>query len=160
MPRSKIHGPGIICRRTTPSPSGRGPGRGLLVGYYPICVGAGARSAAINPQPLCEPSQNGLFFDCAQRHKATAGLSAAMKNLLPAASTMVIGPSTKNGPLSRTLMVTSDMLIFLKNSKAKNCIHSPRSAVAVAGNLSGMAASTIARRTIGNQASAIHSRSP
>src|SRR6267142_3899690 len=59
---------------------------------------------------LCEPSQNGLFFDWPQRHSAIAGLLAGMTNALPAASITVKGPSTSSGPLSRTLMVTCDML--------------------------------------------------
>jgi hypothetical protein len=47
---------------------------------YPIncrrrvqAYGATARSSETKPQPLCEPSQNGLFDDCPQRHNAIEG---------------------------------------------------------------------------------------
>src|SRR5215207_5478183 len=77
--------------------------------FYWMAIGAGARSVAMKLHVLCEPSQNGLFFDWPQRQWATAGLSGAILNVLPEASTIVTGPSTRNGPLSRTLIVTCDM---------------------------------------------------
>jgi hypothetical protein len=39
---------------------------------------AAARSAAMKLHVLCEPSQNGLFFDWPQRHRAIAGFPAGI----------------------------------------------------------------------------------
>jgi hypothetical protein len=73
----------------------------VLLGYVPT----GARSAATKPHPLWLPSQKGLFFDWPQRQRATAGLSAGSLNWVPAASTTVMGPWTRSGPLSRMVMI-------------------------------------------------------
>jgi hypothetical protein len=69
-------------------------------------AGAGAISIDSKPHALCAPSQNGRFAECPQRHKATAGLSGFTGNALPFWSTIVTGPSIKNGPFGRTRIVT------------------------------------------------------
>lgn len=68
-----------------------------------------ARSADSKPQDLCEPSQNGFFFDVPQRQRAIAGLSVAKEKELPSASLSVNSPSTTKGPLSRIRITTVDM---------------------------------------------------
>src|SRR5579883_2369723 len=67
--------------------------------------GSGARSTATKPHVRCVPSQNGLVEDCPHRHRAT--FSPVMVYSLPSQSTIVTGPVTKYGPLSRTLIRTS-----------------------------------------------------
>lgn len=66
------------------------------------------RSADSKPHPLWLPSQNGRFFETPQRQSAKTGLSIVYS--FPSASTSLMGPSTKNGPLSRMLIFVSDML--------------------------------------------------
>ena len=70
----------------------------LTFGYVAGGAGAGARSAAIKLHSLCEPSQNGLFLDWPQRHRAMAGFPMGIVKAFPAASITVNGPSTRSGP--------------------------------------------------------------
>src|SRR5579883_2484758 len=67
--------------------------------------GSGARSTATKPHVRCVASQNGLVEDCPHRQRAT--FSPATVYSLPSQSTIVTGPVTKYGPLSRTLIRTS-----------------------------------------------------
>ena len=72
-----------------------------------------ARSADENPHCLWAPSQNGLFSEAPQRQSAMAGLLVSIWKVLPSASATTTGPSTTRGPLSRILILTSDILALL-----------------------------------------------
>ena len=61
------------------------------------------------PFVLWLPSQNGRFALAPHRHSETAGLPVRSHSL-PSASVSTIGPSTRSGPLGRTVIFTgSDM---------------------------------------------------
>jgi hypothetical protein len=73
-----------------------------------MAAGSGV-AAHWNSIRLCEPSQNGRFSLAPQRHSDTAGLPVR-SHCLPSASLNTIVPSTRNGPLGRTVILTgSDM---------------------------------------------------
>lgn len=55
---------------------------------------------------LCEPSQKGLLADAPQRQSEMAGLPVR-SHAPPLASSNWMGPSTRRGPLGRTVILTS-----------------------------------------------------
>lgn len=71
---------------------------------------ATAASAAWNPIFECVPSQKGLFTEPPQRQREIAGFPVRSHSW-PFASTNRIGPSTRYGPLGRTVIVTGESAI-------------------------------------------------
>src|ERR1700677_1586458 len=70
-------------------------------GGYNFGFGGGssrATTVSLNPQALCDPSQNGLFADCPQRHNPMAVRPAKPKTF-PCGSTTSKSPSTRIEPL-------------------------------------------------------------
>jgi hypothetical protein len=69
---------------------------------------ATAASAAWKPILLCVPSQNGFVTDAPQRHSANRGPRPLVSILLPLTSiSSVVSPSTRYGPLGRTVILTA-----------------------------------------------------
>src|SRR5450756_23649 len=59
-----------------------------------------------HPSRPCVPSQNGRFNDIPHRHRDIAGLPVKSHST-PLTSTSEIGPSTRNGPFGRTVILTA-----------------------------------------------------
>src|ERR1700738_2462905 len=63
-----------------------------------FCGGsARATTVSLNPVALCEPSQNGLFFDCPHRHRPITDRPARSK-ALPCGSKISKSPSMRIEP--------------------------------------------------------------
>src|SRR5580704_9290951 len=67
-------------------------------------VGIGLASH-FHPSLPCVPSQNGRFDDIPQRQSEIAGFPVKSHSF-PFTSTREIGPSTRNGPFGRTVILT------------------------------------------------------
>jgi hypothetical protein len=70
---------------------------------------------------LCDPSQNGRFSLAPHRHNETAGLPVR-SHCLPSASVNKIWPSTRSGPLGRTVIFTASSDIVDTLSLAKDVL--------------------------------------
>src|ERR1700737_4446964 len=71
-----------------------------ILGFF--VGGARATTVSLNPVALCEPSQNGLFFDCPHRHRLITDRPARSK-ALPCGSKISKSPSMRIEPLLLTV---------------------------------------------------------
>src|SRR5580700_1454608 len=81
---------------------------------YSFGLGGGnsrATTVSVNPTRPCDPSQNGLFADCPQRHSPIAA-RPAKPNALPCGSTISKSPSTRIEPLLPTVIFVAAIFTF------------------------------------------------
>ena len=78
-----------------------GSGQALRLGGGQL---AGRALATRSPTLLCEPSQNGLFANCPQRQRETTVRPARPQTFPSSSAIAMLSPSTRSGPLFRTMM--------------------------------------------------------